>query len=172
MSVIINMNENKLKANVNHDFFHSRSLKSQGQGHRERWQLRRSHQGLFQCKVSSLYWLMGPRTNLNTKVNQNYQVTLNGKKLRSGSHRKVAVEEIWSRSIKKQSIMSLIIHMNESKLKRKSSQKLLSDLEWKKSWSGSQGKVAVKVISSRSIPTKGIKSVLINGTENKLKSKG
>ena len=44
--------------------------KSQGQGHRERSQLRRSHQGLFPCKVSSLYWLMWPRTNLNAEVNQ------------------------------------------------------------------------------------------------------
>ena len=44
--------------------------KSQGQGHSERSQLRRSHQGLFPCKVSSLYWLMWPRTNLNAEVNQ------------------------------------------------------------------------------------------------------
>ena len=53
--------------------------KSQGQGHTERLQLRRSHQGLFPCKVSSLYWLMRLRTNLNAKVNQNYYVTLNRK---------------------------------------------------------------------------------------------
>ena len=53
--------------------------KSQGQGHRERSQLRRSHQGLFPCNVSSLYWLIWPRTNLNAKVNQNYKVTLNRK---------------------------------------------------------------------------------------------
>ena len=53
--------------------------KSQGQGHTERLQLRRSHQVLFPCKVSSLYWLMWPRTNLNAKVNQNYEVTLNRK---------------------------------------------------------------------------------------------
>ena len=44
--------------------------KSQDQGHRERSQFRRSHQGLFPFKVSSLYWLMRPRTNLNTEVNQ------------------------------------------------------------------------------------------------------
>ena len=31
----------------------------------------RSHKGLFPCKVSSLYWLMRPRTNLNAEVNQN-----------------------------------------------------------------------------------------------------
>ena len=49
---------------------------------------------------------------------------------------------------------------------------LLSDLEQKKSRSGSQGKVAVKEISSRSIPMQGIKSVLINVTENELKHKG
>ena len=47
--------------------------KSQGQGHRERSQFWRSHQGLFPCKVSSLYWLMWPRTNLNTEVNQNVE---------------------------------------------------------------------------------------------------
>ena len=45
--------------------------KSQGQGHMERSQLRRSHQGLFPFKVWSLYWLMWPRTNLNAEVNQN-----------------------------------------------------------------------------------------------------
>ena len=45
--------------------------KSQGQDHNERSQLRRSHQGLFSCKVSSLYWLMWPRKNLNAEVNQN-----------------------------------------------------------------------------------------------------
>ena len=41
-----------------------------------------------------------------------------------------------------QSIMSVIINMNESKLKRKGKPKLLSELEQKKSWSGSQGKFA------------------------------
>ena len=50
--------------------------------------------------------------------------------------------------------------------------KILSDLEQEKSRSGSQGKVAVKEISSRSIPMQGIESVLINATENKLKRKG
>ena len=43
-----------------------------------------------------------------------------------------------------QSIMSAIINMNESKLKRKGLQKLLSDLEQKKSRSGSHRKVAVE----------------------------
>ena len=62
-----------------------------------------------------------------------------------------------------QSIMSVIIYMNESKLK---------DLEQKKSRSASQGKVAFQEISPRSIPMQGIKSVLINGTENELKRKG
>ena len=51
-----------------------------------------------------------------------------------------------------QSIMSVIINMNESELKRKGKPKLLSDLEEKKSRSWSQGKVTVKEISSRSIP--------------------
>ena len=50
--------------------------------------------------------------------------------------------------------------------------KILSDLEQEKSRSGSQGKVAVKEISSRSIPMQGIESLLINATENKLKRKG
>ena len=67
-----------------------------------------------------------------------------------------------------QSIMSVFININESKLKHKGLPKLLSDLEQKKSRSGSQGKVAVKEISSRSILMQGIKSVLINVTENKL----
>ena len=53
--------------------------KSQGQGHRERSQLRRSHQGLFPCKVSSLYWLMWPRTNLNAEVNQNVDGQTDGR---------------------------------------------------------------------------------------------
>ena len=68
--------------------------------------------------------------------------------------------------------MSVIIFMNKSKLKRKGKPKLLSDLEQKKSWSGSQGKVVVQEISPRSIPMQGIKSVLINVTENELKRKG
>ena len=53
--------------------------KSEGQGHRERSQFRRSHQGLFPCKVSSLYWLMQPRTNLNTEVNQNVDRQTDGR---------------------------------------------------------------------------------------------
>ena len=64
--------------------------------------------------------------------------------------------------------MYVIIYMNESKGKPK----LLSDLEHKKSRSGSHGKVAVKEISLRSITMQGIKSVLINVTENELKHKG
>ena len=68
--------------------------------------------------------------------------------------------------------MSVIINMNESKLKHKGLPKLSSDLEQKKSRSGSQGNVAVQEISPRSIPMQGIKSVLINVTENELKHKG
>ena len=66
--------------------------------------------------------------------------------------------------------MSVIINMNESK--PKGEPKLLSDLELKKSRSGSHRKVTVKEISSRSITMQGFKSVLINVTENKLKLKG
>ena len=51
--------------------FQTGGIKSEGQGHRERSQFRRSQQGLFPCKVSRLYWLMWPRTNLNAEVNQN-----------------------------------------------------------------------------------------------------
>ena len=72
-----------MKANLNAKVYQNYNVtlnrKSQGQGNRERSQFRRSHQGLFPCKVSSLYWLMWPRTNLNAKVNQNYNVTLNRK---------------------------------------------------------------------------------------------
>ena len=70
------------------------------------------------------------------------------------------------------SCFSVIINMNESKLKRKGKPKLLSDLEQKKSRPGSQEKVAVKEISSKSINMQGIKSILIKMTENKLKRKG
>ena len=45
-----------------------------------------------------------------------------------------------------QSIMYVIINMNESKLKRKGQQKLLSNLEQKKSRSGLHRKVAVEEI--------------------------
>ena len=68
--------------------------------------------------------------------------------------------------------MSVFINMNESKLKHQSWPKLLSDLEQKKSRSRSKGKVAVQEISPRSIPMQGIKSVLVNATENELKRKG
>ena len=60
-----------LNAKVNQNYAVTLNRKSQGQGHRERLQLRRFHQGLFPCEVSSLYWLMWPRTNLNAEVNQN-----------------------------------------------------------------------------------------------------
>ena len=64
------------------------------------------------------------RTNLNAKVYLQVIYCKNIKwpwteKSRSRSHRKVAVKEIWSRSINMQSIMSVIINMNKSKLKRK-----------------------------------------------------
>ena len=70
-----------------------------------------------------------------------------------------------------QSIMFVIINMNESKLKRKGLPKLLSDLEEKKSRSGSQGKAPVKEISSRSIPMQDMKYVLINVTKTNLNTK-
>ena len=68
------------------------------------------------------------------------------------------------------------IHLEQTKVQRFTymlyTVKILSDLEQEKSRSGSQGKVAVKEISSRSIPMQGIESVLINAVENKLKCKG
>ena len=68
--------------------------------------------------------------------------------------------------------MSVIINMNESKLKTQRLTKIIK-WSWKKKWrSGSQGKVAVQEISPRSIPVQSIKSVLINMTENELKRKG
>ena len=75
-------------------------------------------------------------------------------------------------SIPMQGIESVVINVTENKLKYKGKPKLLSDLEQKKSRSGSQGKVAVKKISSMSIPMQGIASVLINVTENQLKYRG
>ena len=57
-------------------------------------------------------------------------------------------------------------------LNAKVNQKFLSDLEQKKWRSGSQGKVAVQEISPKSTPMQGIKSALINATENELKHKG
>ena len=62
--------------------------KSQGQGQRERSQFRRSHQGLFPCKVSSLYWLMLPRTNLNAEVNQNVDRQTDGQT--DGHHQSIS----------------------------------------------------------------------------------
>ena len=71
-----------------------------------------------------------------------------------------------------QRIMSVIIYMNESKLKPKGQPKSLSDLEQNMSRSGSNRQVAIEEISSRSIPMQGIESVQINVIENKLKHKG
>ena len=71
-----------------------------------------------------------------------------------------------------QGIKSVLINATENELKRKGLPKLLSDLEQKKWRSGSQGKVKVQEISPRSIPMQGIKSVLINVTENELKRRG
>ena len=44
-----------LNTKVNQTYKVTLNRKSQGQGHRERSQFGRSHQGLFPCKVSSLY---------------------------------------------------------------------------------------------------------------------
>ena len=71
-----------------------------------------------------------------------------------------------------QGIESVLINVIENKPKCKCYPKLLSDLEQEKSRSGSQGKVAIMEIWSRSIFMQGIESVLINVTENKLKHKG
>ena len=71
-----------------------------------------------------------------------------------------------------QGIKSVLINATENELKHKGKPKLLSDLEQKKSRSGSQRKVTVQEISPRSINMQGIKSVLINATENELKHKG
>ena len=65
---------------------------------------------------------------------------------RSGSHRKVAVEEISSRSIPMQGIESVLINVTKNQLKCKGWPKILSDLEQKKSRSGSHRKVAVENI--------------------------
>ena len=67
--------------------------KSQGQGHRERSQFRRSHQGLFPCKVSSLYWLMLPRTNLNVEVNQNVDRQTDGQTDRQTDRRTSSIHK-------------------------------------------------------------------------------
>ena len=50
-----------------------------GQGHKQRLQHCRTHQGFNTCKVSSLFQLPAPRANFDTKFNQNYCVTLNRK---------------------------------------------------------------------------------------------
>ena len=51
MSVIIHMNESKLKRRGLPKFLSDLEQKSQGQGHRESSQLTRSRQCLFPCKV-------------------------------------------------------------------------------------------------------------------------
>ena len=108
-----------LNTKVNQNYQVTLNRKSEGQGHRERSQFRRSHQGLFPCKVSILYCLMRPRTNLNVKVNQNYQVTLNRKSEGQGHMEKVAVQEISLRSIPMQGIKSVLINATENELKRR-----------------------------------------------------
>ena len=54
-SVLINAAENEFKRRGLPKLLSDLEQKSQGQGHREMSQFRRSHQGLFPCKVSSLY---------------------------------------------------------------------------------------------------------------------
>ena len=146
--------------------------KIEGQGHREWLQFRRSHQGVFPWKISSLYWLIRPRTNLNAKVNQNYSVTLNRKSEGQGHRERSQFRRSYPMSIPMQGIKSVLINATENELKRKGWPKLLSDLEQKRWWSGSQGKVAVQEISPRFIPMQSIKSVLINVTESELKHRG
>ena len=82
---------------------------------------------------------------------------------RSGSHRKVAVEENWSRSINMQIIMSVINNMNES---------IIKWLWTEKSRSWSHWKVAVEEIWSRSINMQIVMSLIIYMNERKLQPKG
>ena len=58
--------------------------KSQGQGHRERSKIRRSHYGLHPCMASSLYWFMWLRINFQAEVNPNILCHLEEGKSRSG----------------------------------------------------------------------------------------
>ena len=62
------------------------------------------------------------------------------------------------------------IHLKQTLMQRftdmQHTVKILSDLEQEKWRSGSEGKVVVQKFSPRSIPMQGIKSVLINATEN------
>ena len=62
---------------------------------------------------------MWPKTNLNAKVNQNHNVTLNRKGQGQGNRGKVAVQEISTRSIPMQGIKSVLINVTENELKRK-----------------------------------------------------
>ena len=71
-----------------------------------------------------------------------------------------------------QGIKSLLINVTENELK---TQRLTKIIKWP--WTEKFkvrviGKVAVQEILPRSIPMQGIKSVLINVTENELKRKG
>ena len=67
--------------------------------------------------------------------------------------------------------MSVIIYMNENKLKHKGKPKLLSDLEQKKSKSGSHREVAVEEIWSRYIIMQSKMSVIIYMNDSKLKQR-
>ena len=68
------------------------------------------------------------------------------KRKRSGSHRKVTIKEISSRSISLQGINSVLINVTENELKRRDQPNVQSDIEQEKSRSGSHRQVAVEEI--------------------------
>ena len=78
-SVLINATENKLKRKDKPKLLSDLERKKLRSGSQEKVAVKEISLSLFQCKVSSLYWLMSLRTNLNAKINQNYKVTLNVK---------------------------------------------------------------------------------------------
>ena len=106
-------------------------------------------------------WL---RTSLNAMVNLKDTVwpwNLNGQ---SQGHK--SGNGIWEDPLRSNLNAKVYLHVHAIDCK---------NIKWpwtEKSRSRSQGKVAFKEISSRSIPMQGVESVLINVTENKLKPKG
>ena len=161
-----------LNAKVNQNNQVTLNRKSEGQGHRERSQFRRSHQGLFPCKVSSLYWLMWPRTNLNAKVNQNYQVTLNRKSEGQG-HRERSQFRRSHQSLFPCKVSSLYWLMwPRTNLNAKVNQNYQVTLNRKSEGQGHRERSQFRRSHQGLFPCKVSKSVLINVTENELKRRG
>ena len=83
------------------------------------------------------------KANLNAEINHTYSMTLNRKSQGHDHTESLHFNEIWSKSIYMQSIMLVIIYMNEANLTQRITT-LLRDLEQKSQGQGNTERLQLK----------------------------